>query len=191
VTGPGADETRLRRFEDLYRANYAAIYRYVFRRLAPGSKAENAADIAADVFATAWKRIERVPAAPDDRLWLYEVARRSLQHHHRSHSRRAKLNAKLYAEAGVSQSMAGDFAADSDRVKIAIANLRPSDREVFTLIVWDELDNQSVARILGCSANAVAVRLHRARTRLRAQLSESGRPDSVTADNAPSMKKES
>jgi DNA-directed RNA polymerase specialized sigma24 family protein len=62
---------------------------------------------------------------------------------------------------------------------------------VFSLIVWDELDNQAVARILGCSPNTVAVRLHRARARLRAQLTQAGLKESGITDVMPGQTKES
>jgi RNA polymerase sigma-70 factor (ECF subfamily) len=80
---------------------------------------------------------------------------------------------------------------ESDRVKDAIARLKPSDREVFTLIVWDELDHRAAARVLGCSPNAVAVRLHRARARLRDELSEIVPNKSIATDDRPSTPKES
>ena len=139
------DASRRRRFEDLYRANYPAIFRYAFRRLDPGSKMDDAADIAADVFAVAWRRIEKVPGAPDDRLWLYEVARRTLQHHRRSYSRRERLKARLHSDAAVTQSLSSGTTDDDDRVRDAIASLKASDREVFSLVVWEELDNQAAA----------------------------------------------
>jgi RNA polymerase sigma-70 factor (ECF subfamily) len=191
VNERGDDDNPRQRFDDLYQANYPAIFRYVFRRLAPGSKIEDAADITAEVFATAWRRIQKVPASPDDRFWLYGVAGRTLQHHRRSHSRRERLKLRLFSEAALGQSVADDSAVDADRVRDAIASLKASDREVFSLIVWDELDNQAVARILGCSPNTVSVRLHRARARLREQLSEPGLRESGISDVVPGRTKES
>jgi RNA polymerase sigma-70 factor, ECF subfamily len=195
VSRQGDRDKPRQRFDDLYQTNYPAIFRYVLRRLAPGSKIEDAADITADVFATAWTRIQKVPPFPDDRFWLYGVARRALQHHRRSYSRRQRLNLRLYSEAAVGQSLTEDSTVDGDRVSDAIAGLRASDREVFSLIVWDELDNQAVARILGCSPNTVAVRLHRARARLRAQLSQAGlqaeQTESGISDVMPGRTKES
>jgi RNA polymerase sigma-70 factor, ECF subfamily len=180
-----------RRFDDLYQANYPAIFRYVYRRLPPDSRPNDAADVTAEVFVTAWRRIDRVPVSPDDRFWLYAVAQRTVQHHRRGHSRRQKLSLRLHAEAGVGQPLADDLAVEDEQVIDAIANLRASDREVFYLIVWDELDNQTAARVLGCSANTVAVRLHRARARLRAQLERSQNDEPVMTDDVPGITKES
>jgi RNA polymerase sigma-70 factor (ECF subfamily) len=62
-----------RRFAALYQAYYRPILAYAVRRVAP---AEDAADVVADVFTTAWRRIGELPEAPADRLWLYGVAQR-------------------------------------------------------------------------------------------------------------------
>jgi Sigma-70 region 2 len=62
-----------RRFAALYQAYYRPIMAYVVRRVA---SAEDAADVVADVFTTAWRRIGELPEAPADRLWLYGVAQR-------------------------------------------------------------------------------------------------------------------
>jgi RNA polymerase sigma-70 factor, ECF subfamily len=46
---------------------------YAVRRL---GVADDAGDAVADTFAVAWRRIAEVPPPPQDRLWLYGVARR-------------------------------------------------------------------------------------------------------------------
>jgi RNA polymerase sigma-70 factor (ECF subfamily) len=44
--------------------------------------------------------------------------------------------------------------------------MRPKDREVLRLAAWEELSNESIAVVLGCSIEAAAQRLHRAKRRL-------------------------
>jgi hypothetical protein len=78
-----------RRFAALYQAYYRPILAYAVRRAAPG---EDAADIVADVFTTAWRRIGELPEPPADRLWLYGVAQRVLAGRRRP-ARRLGLNA--------------------------------------------------------------------------------------------------
>jgi RNA polymerase sigma-70 factor (ECF subfamily) len=53
---------------------------------------------------------------------------------------------------------------------MALARLRPADREVLLLTAWEGLDAAQVAAVLGCTPQAVHTRLHRARARLRAEL---------------------
>jgi len=61
----------------------------------------------------------------------------------------------------------------------AVARLRPVEREVIALVHWEQLSHDEAARVLGCSSNAVAIRLHRARSRLRQSLAE---PDPAELD---------
>jgi RNA polymerase sigma-70 factor (ECF subfamily) len=49
--------------------------------------------------------------------------------------------------------------------------LKPADREVLQLVTWDGLSHAEAAEVLGCTSNAVALRLHKARSRLRRILS--------------------
>ena len=71
---------RERRFEALYTAHYSAIAGYVLRRVA----AQEADDVIAQVFTVAWRRLDHVPPPPDDRLWLFGVARHSVGDQRRS-----------------------------------------------------------------------------------------------------------
>jgi RNA polymerase sigma factor (sigma-70 family) len=162
---------RRRRFDELYRSHYRAIYAYVYRRL--GSATGEAADVAADVFAIAWRRIEDVPAEPEDRLWLYGVARRRVMRQQRSGARRLRLHARLRDHAREATDASHDAA---DRVREAIAGLRAGDREVLTLVMWEGLSHAEAAEVIGCSVNAVALRLSRARQRLRKALDASPSP---------------
>ena len=51
-------------------------------------------------------------------------------------------------------------------VAAAFRGLPEADRELLALVAWEGLDNGQVADVLGCSRNAVRIRLHRARARL-------------------------
>jgi DNA-directed RNA polymerase specialized sigma24 family protein len=63
------------RFEGLYAAHGRAVLAYAARRT---PDAQDAADIVADTFLVAWRRLDEVPAAQEARLWLYGVARKVL-----------------------------------------------------------------------------------------------------------------
>ena len=54
----------------------------------------------------------------------------------------------------------------------ALMRLREPDREILRLTAWEGCTTDELATVLGCSANAAAVRLHRARRRLRKVLAE-------------------
>jgi RNA polymerase sigma-70 factor (ECF subfamily) len=168
-----------RRFAALDQAYYRPILAYAVRRAAPG---EDAADIVADVFTTAWRRIGELPEPPADRLWLYGVAQRVLAGRRRSARRLGHLTARLRAESGTRP--ANQLAPDqlvpgqpglrdtsTDRLLAALDHLPAGEREALQLILWEQLSHAEAAEVLGCSVNAVAIRVHRARTRLRHELS--------------------
>ena len=60
-----------------------------------------------------------------------------------------------------------------DEVLTSLARLNPRDQESLQLVAWEGLEIRDAARVVGCSATAFAVRLHRARRRL-AQLLDAG-----------------
>jgi DNA-directed RNA polymerase specialized sigma24 family protein len=64
----------------------------------------------------------------------------------------------------------------SDRVVAALDRLSAREREALQLVLWEELSHAEAAQVLGCSANAVAIRIHRAKIRLRRELSATELP---------------
>jgi RNA polymerase sigma factor (sigma-70 family) len=156
------------RFEALYEAHYRLVYAYVHRRLVPAPS--DVPDIVAEVFAVAWRRIDTVPGAPEDRLWLYGVARRCLLRHQRSRWRRHDLQDRLRSASVVADRDGPSIDPVHLRIRVACQQLRPLDREVLFLVVWERLTHTEAAAVLGCTVNAVALRMHRAKRRLREQL---------------------
>lgn len=157
--------TRAERFERLFRDTYREVRAYALRR----APAEVAQDVAAETFLVAWRRLEDVP---DDALpWLFGVARRVLANERRSAGRGAALERQLVDMA--SRARPGDPAEaidDAELMRAALARLPEGDREVLMLVAWQGLSNARAARVVGCTRAAFAVRLHRARARLRAEV---------------------
>jgi RNA polymerase sigma-70 factor (ECF subfamily) len=58
-------------------------------------------------------------------------------------------------------------------VHAALATLGELDREVVRLWAWEGLAPREIAVVTGLSANAVSIRLHKARKRLAASLGKS------------------
>jgi DNA-directed RNA polymerase specialized sigma24 family protein len=58
----------------------------------------------------------------------------------------------------------------ADILAAALRALPEQDRELLTLAAWEALDYGQIAAVLGCSRNAVRIRLHRARARLTSEL---------------------
>jgi RNA polymerase sigma-70 factor (ECF subfamily) len=168
-------------FASLYEENFTDIYAYVLRRV----DAVEVSDVVQDVFATAWRSAARMPEAPQDRLWLYGIARRAVQHSQRSLFRRGRLQHRLEAEPNEATGPARIADQLDIRLARAIGHLRPKDQEILRLILWDEIDRSDVAVILGCSTNAIDVRFHRALKRLRARFAITQATGGVGCDPKP------
>ena len=181
VDDPTGKSDRAARFETFYNAHYQEISGYVRRRVPE----QEAADVIARVFVVAWRRFDQIPPPPERRLWLFGVARHSVAEYRRSGLRRLRLHARLAQEAELVSSSVQTPDGLHTLVTAAIARLRPRDREALQLVLWDDLSHAEAAAILGCSENAVDLRLRRARARLRDALNtipaSLGSPDDVTA----------
>jgi DNA-directed RNA polymerase specialized sigma24 family protein len=68
----------------------------------------------------------------------------------------------------------GDNVADAELLRLALERLSPLSREALMLVAWHGLSAARAARAAGCSRPAFAVRLHRARARLAAELAALG-----------------
>ena len=153
------------RFEALYTGSYQEITGYVRRRVPPDA----ADDVVAQVFTVAWRRFGQVPGPPQDRLWLFGVARNCAAEHHRAATRRLRLRTRLSQEPAAVAHVPGPGGPDHDPgpVLAALASLKPKDREALQLVLWDELSHTEAAAVLGCTVNAFELRYRRARNRVR------------------------
>jgi RNA polymerase sigma-70 factor (ECF subfamily) len=143
-------------FRSLFSRHYGAVFGYAARRVGW----DDAGDAAAEVFTVAWKKIRSVPDGSEALPWLYGVARRVVSNHRRSQRRRERLDVRVAVQPTprVEHDPAGFDAA--------LESLSDDDREVLMLAAWEGLSPEEMGRVLGCSANAASVRLHRARGRL-------------------------
>jgi len=148
------------RFRAMFAQHHPAIYGYAARRVGR----VDANDVAAETFTVAWRRLRRVPDEPDTLLWLYGVARKVVANLQRSQRRADRLVAK---EAAHTREAAVEAVPDVMR---AVERLGDDDRELLLLAAWEGLTTSQIGEVIGCSSNAAAVRLHRARGRLEAAM---------------------
>jgi RNA polymerase sigma factor (sigma-70 family) len=163
-----------RRFQSLYDAHYGAVVAYARRRTADVVDAQ---DVVADTFTIVWRRLPEVPEGDAALPWLYGVARRVLANQRRGSQRRADLSARLRGQVTRGADVEAQVVAGDERrtVLAALARLRPADQEILRLAVWEELPHRDIAGVVGCSESSVAVRLHRARTRLGREIGKEER----------------
>ena len=162
------------------------VRRYLRRR----TDAATADDVLGDVLLVLWRRLDDVPADPDEALpWAIVVARQCLANAERAERRRTRLVGRIIAidpPAVVAPTPAASAAVDAGgdegrdaALHAALDRLRRDDAELLRLWAWEELSNPQLAAVLGVTTNAVAIRLHRAKARLRAELD---RAEALAAD---------
>ncbi len=155
------------RFSALYRDHARELLGYAVRRSADP---DDAADTVAETFLIAWRRLGEVPLGNEARLWLFGTARHVLANQDRGARRRDRLTERLRDE--LRRELPVNHAQEQSGLLEALAELSEADRELLTLIGWEELTPTQAARVLGISPLAARTRLHRARRRLRARLAE-------------------
>jgi RNA polymerase sigma-70 factor (ECF subfamily) len=159
-------EDRRAWFEAVFSDHFAVVLRYCASRADP----EVAKDAVAETFLAAWNAGDRLPAEP--RGWLLSVARRKIVDHYRGQGRRDAATAELSAHLSIAVPDIAEGSAERHQVRTAFATLSRADQEVLRLLAWDGLTHSEAAASLGCSVTTFAVRLHRARQRLRRALGD-------------------
>lgn len=113
------DDEGSARFEAFYGAHRQPIAAYVRRRVIE----HDVEDVIAQVFLIAWRRFALIPPPPEDRLWLFGVARRMVADHRRSTMRRRRLSERLAEEARGPVGPVGTFESTQLRVDRAMQAL--------------------------------------------------------------------
>jgi RNA polymerase sigma factor (sigma-70 family) len=157
------ESERGQRFDALFAAHSSGIVSYCGWRAGSVSDAQ---DAAAEVFLTAWRRLDDVPEGHAARAWLYATARRVLANQRRSSRRRVALHERLALEAA---SAPEESSRDPEEALVheALRSLGPRDREILLLAEWEDLSPAQIGTVLGCRAVTARGRLHRARRRFR------------------------
>ncbi|TDD11395.1 RNA polymerase sigma factor [Nonomuraea deserti] len=165
------DDDRKSRFEAVYKETYERILGYAVRRC---DSPEDAADVVAETFAIVWRRIDALPPGEQAPLWLYGVARNVLANHRRGQARHRHGNAELDTEIADLYGHSPESGVELSTIARALRELPDDDRELISLVAWEGLDHGEIAEVLGCSRNAVRIRLYRARKRLSKALAGAG-----------------
>jgi RNA polymerase sigma-70 factor (ECF subfamily) len=133
----------------------------------------------AETYRIAWEKRDRIPTCGDEsRPWLFGVARNVLHRERRS----------AQYDAGAAHDLAAALertATESPLIDSPVLDtleaLGPLDREIITMLAWDGLRPREVAAILDLTPNVVRIRASRARSQLRAHLTESRSPTDLAS----------
>ncbi|WP_253943773.1 RNA polymerase sigma factor [Nocardioides marmotae] len=161
----GEEQDRRARFEAMAPALVEPLRRFLARRTDPAT----ADDVLSETLLVCWRRLEEVPAEPLP--WAYGVARNALANAERSARRQRRVAAKVAVLDPPAQATTGPGEGEGDvPLDEALAALRPDEAELLRLWAWEQLGPSEIATVLGLTPNAVSIRLHRARQKLREEL---------------------
>jgi RNA polymerase sigma-70 factor, ECF subfamily len=142
-----------------------AVFRMALRQTRNTSAAQ---DIQADVFAVAWRRFDEMERLDEEmqRAWLLRAAH--LLHLNAYRRRQTGIRLVDLLRARESRAESNEFAmatatTEEEAVRIALARLKPADRDVLELVAWERLNGKQLATVLGCTHQAARLRLMRAR----------------------------
>ncbi len=156
---------------ELFTAHAADLHAYAARRVGR--------DVAQDVVAETFRQVIESWDTFDSergsrRGWLFGIATNVMRRHWRTERRRIETLARAVGRELRSSSddqLSGvDARIDADGEAIGVlevvAELSPQDRELLTLVAWEEMAHRDVADILNIPAGTVRSRLHRIRRQL-------------------------
>jgi RNA polymerase sigma-70 factor (ECF subfamily) len=150
-------------FNRVFRAQLPMISAYLSRRV-PSSEVE---DLASDLFEIAWSKKEQIPQG-FELPWLYKTARYLVSNFHRKQSGRNSILARLAKP--VAAPSAESIALADMELSDAFAGLIAVEREIISLWAMEGLSNAEIAKVLEMSENAAAIRLTRAKQKLKGLL---------------------
>jgi len=163
-----ARNPREQRFRVIYDQAQPRLIRFALRRVATP---EDAADVVAETFAIAWRKLDSIPDGDAALVWLFATGRNVIANLRRRDARRSEVVQRLSNElveavrsSGLPQEGTAVVAGQ------ALSRLSDEDRDTLMLVAWDGVAVNQLGAVLGCSPTAARVRLHRARTRLKRAL---------------------
>jgi len=153
-------------FAELYRAHYAAIGAYLFRRCGDVHATE---DLLSEVFLSAFRALPRfeVRAVPL-RAWLYRIATHAANRHLRRAARRPEPIEEPGALIDAKSERRGEHDAADERayVQRCLRRIAPDHQAVLVLHYVEGLSVLEIAGALRCRPGTVKSRLARGRAAL-------------------------
>lgn len=159
-------------FEILVRRHQKAIFNLVYRLL---GDYDEAAEIAQEVFLSAFKSIHQFRGEANFSTWLYRIGlnhastrRKSLRS---AQQRHIPLDGtEVIADCSVDPAKDAEHKEIQNRVQQALDSLDPEDARIILLRDLQDVTYEDVSEMLDIPIGTVKSRLHRARQALRARL---------------------
>ena len=171
-------------FELLVRRYQNPLINYIHRAIDDYQRAE---DLSQETFLRVFKSANRYEPTASFKSWLYTIATNLCRNEIRNRTRRNTYFLEDLAEEG-EDIYHTDIMRDTrylpdllvekkeqrQIIRKALAQLPENQRVALTLVTYQDLRYEDVAKVLGCSVGAVKALIHRARQKMRTLLIKAG-----------------
>jgi len=156
-------------FDELMRRYKRPVVNFIFRML---GNAEDADDVAQDVFVRVYQNLDTWRPETKFSTWLFALARNAAIDRIRWRSRHRTESIESAPEMAASPGTAEDVNAREigDQVAAAIAKLPEDQKTAIVLSEYQGMSYAEIAAVMRCSEKSVESRLYRARQTLRIAL---------------------
>jgi RNA polymerase sigma factor (sigma-70 family) len=178
LTLQNLEDTRLREirehigdFDRIVARHHPQVARLAHRLL--GWRDRDAVDdVVQEVFLVALTRLKDFRGESSLATWLMGITVNQCRAHRRRSALRLTWLRQMWSRAETNHQpvWADEDTETSQQVRGAIAALPPRDRDVIVLFYLEDCSVARIAKLLGAKPNAIEVRLHRARQRLKTKL---------------------
>jgi RNA polymerase sigma-70 factor, ECF subfamily len=154
-------------FSKLYQRYVTRVYRYIYSHVGNEQDAE---DITAQVFGSAWEGLPRYREQGQFASWLFRIARNKINDFYRSrreHLSIDELADKLWEEMDPLETVERREALR--RLAVLVDDLRGDEQEMVRLRFAASLSHAEIATLMGRSEGAIKMALHRLLRRLQAE----------------------
>ena len=166
-------------FGVLYDRHRDRVFRHAYRL---SGNRHDAEDILSAAFLELWRRRSKVRLVEDSVLpWLLVTTTNVARNGRRAAFRYSKLLLSLprgdVVDLPQSEASYADDVAETNAA-VALRSLNPTDMRLVSLVVFEEYSLAAAAAILHITPGAAKTRMHRARRRMRAAITEGANPNS-------------
>jgi RNA polymerase sigma-70 factor (ECF subfamily) len=158
-------------FEAVVEAHHAEIYRYVLRVTSRTSEAD---DLSQETFLRAYRAWPSLGPGANVRAWLFTIATNLCRNHFRAERRRDRAHGALRLVRTEVDGAGPDGEAVGDETRVVIetvvGGLPLKQRLAFVLRKIHELDYDTIAATLDCSADSARAHVFQALRKIRRHL---------------------
>ncbi|PCI25450.1 hypothetical protein COB57_01885 [Candidatus Peregrinibacteria bacterium] len=146
-------------FAELYEKYFSKIYNFVFYKV---YSQENAEDITADVFHKVIENVDKFNAKKGNfSQWIYSIARNTVVDFFRKRFPTDNIEDIFDAPARDDVEREVSAKISLEKVEKYLRTLKPQQREIIILRVWENLSYKEIALIIGKNESAVKMSFSR------------------------------